>query len=547
MNARVPGILAAIGVCLPYPATATPIAIQNHSFETDVIPRDGNTGTVGDGTDDFDASIVPAAWTSFDDGRGDPDGAATWRRGIVSTAPDSFFSASLAATPDTDANDQTFYTAAGDICQVLSATLQADTAYTLTVDIGDRDAAGAGGEVGTLEINLGTGATPGQNILATLTNTGSPATVNGGWVTWTLEFTTTTATPGLGDPLRIELTTNTNVGWFDNVRLEAGPTNDAYRLRFELETNGDNLLFTWSSREGKVYDLLSDDGKFGTDPPDTWPSYMGSSGIIPTPPENTLSLPSPPGDDAAFFVIRERDPGPAPIKVVLLGGQSNMMGSGTVVSDLPVNLQGPQNDVPFYYNAGPLTDLQPGSGLVYGPEITFGRTVADAFPNESFALIKYANGATDLENDWDPATGSVYASFRATVAGGVDALTQAGHSVEIVGMLWTQGERDARLGYSAAYEANLNAFIADVRSRYGAGLPFFISQLSSQQTDLPASDLAVIRQAQSNVAAADPNSHLIVTDAFDMRTDNLHFSSAGQISLGEAFAASYTQSAGGNP
>ncbi len=126
----------------------------------------------------------------------------------------------------------------------------------------------------------------------------------------------------------------------------------------------------------------------------------------------------------------------------------------------------------------------------------------------------------------------------------MNALTTAGFTPTIAGMLWTQGERDVRLGYEATYEANLNGFIADIRTRYGTDLPFFISQLSSLQTDLPADGLAAVRQAQANVAAADANAHLIVTDSFDMRTDNLHFSGAGQISLGEAFAASYQAQAG---
>ncbi len=197
------------------------MAILNHSFETDVIPRDGNTTTVGDGTDDFDASIVPTSWTSFDDGRGDPNGSATWRRGIVSTAPDSFFNSSLAPTPDTDANDQTFYTSAGDIYQVLSATLLPNTTYTITVDVGDRNVANSGGNPGTPIVNLSYGATTGANNLIAMNQGNQPTQIDGGWVTWSAQITTGAAPAGLGDSLRIELTTGENVGWIDNVRLDA--------------------------------------------------------------------------------------------------------------------------------------------------------------------------------------------------------------------------------------------------------------------------------------------------------------------------------------
>jgi hypothetical protein len=72
------------------------------------------------------------------------------------------------------------------------------------------------------------------------------------------------------------------------------------------------------------------------------------------------------------------------------------------------------------------------------------------------------------------------------VADGLAALTTAGHTYEIIGMLWTQGERDARIGRTTAeYEADLIEFIADIRTRYGANLPFFLNRLSTGQTDIP--------------------------------------------------------------
>ena len=99
-------------------------------------------------------------------------------------------------------------------------------------------------------------------------------------------------------------------------------------------------------------------------------------------------------------------------------------------------------------------------------------------------------------------------------------------------MLWTQGERDVVIGATAQYEANLNELIADVRTRYGAGLPLFVSQLSSGQTNLidRASNAALneLRQAQSDVAAGDPDTYLILTDTFVLNSENLHFNAAGE-------------------
>lgn len=232
------------------------------------------------------------------------------------------------------------------------------------------------------------------------------------------------------------------------------------------------------------------------------------------------------------------------VKVFLLAGQSNMAGSGQQ-ADLPVELQSPQDDILFYEGSS-LTTLRPRGNGGFGPEITFGRTIADAFPNDTFAIIKHAVGGTDLDYAWDPVVGNQYANFRGKIIRGLYELNNAGHTTEIVGMLWTQGERDVSIGTSAAYETNLNGLIADVRTRYGTDLPFFVSQLSSGQTDLversSQAEFDAVRNAQAAVAANDPNTHLIVTDDFELWSDALHFNSAGQIALGEAFAQQYIQS-----
>jgi autotransporter-associated beta strand protein len=230
----------------------------------------------------------------------------------------------------------------------------------------------------------------------------------------------------------------------------------------------------------------------------------------------------------------------APIKVFLLAGQSNMQGNNALLGQLPAYLQPPQDDVLLYSetnSAAFFGSLQVGAGNNFGPEISFGRAIADARPNERFALIKFAQGATNLHNNWDPATGSVYSTFRTTVTNGLEALSRTGQPYQIVGMLWTQGENDVQdLRTTAQYQADLNEFIADVRTRYGANLPFFISRLSNNQT---WRDITQVRTAQENVDAADPNAYLINTDGFDMRSDALHFEETGYVALGQAFATSY--------
>lgn len=230
----------------------------------------------------------------------------------------------------------------------------------------------------------------------------------------------------------------------------------------------------------------------------------------------------------------------AEVKVFLMGGQSNMLGRAPL-SGLPPALQSPQADVLFFGGSDgtvgtTLTTLRPDgkNATEFGPEVTFGRSIADASPTTQYALIKYAAGGTALYNDWAPGTGAQYTAFRDTVAAGLAALHAAGHTTEIVGMAWHQGESDAIEGRQASYASNLTAFIADIRSRYGAGLPFLIGEIRRSN----GAAFVTVADAQVAVASADPNA--VFVPASDLSfLDTYHFDAASQITLGERFAAAY--------
>ena len=237
-----------------------------------------------------------------------------------------------------------------------------------------------------------------------------------------------------------------------------------------------------------------------------------------------------------------------PVTVYLLAGQSNMVGSGTPKATLPVALQSPQTDVEFYHSAapGPLqrnawVPLQPGSTFDFGPEVTFGRSIADRFPNERVALIKHAEGNTNLAKNWDPNTGPLYPAFKRTAEAGLKALTDRGDTYEIAGMVWMQGESDSSVEARALrYQANLTAFIARVRHDFGVpDLPFVIGRIypgtGTSSGNMPFAD--TVRKAQVTVADQDPHAAWVNLDGLAQQDTGVEFNGPGTVEMGTRFAA----------
>lgn len=224
------------------------------------------------------------------------------------------------------------------------------------------------------------------------------------------------------------------------------------------------------------------------------------------------------------------------VKLYILAGQSNMMGQYADKANLPVELQGEQSDVVVFCN-GQWTTLHPGIGSAtpndFGPEVTFGRTMADSVTGESIVLVKYAVGATTLADNWNSTTpGPLYTGLINTVNEAVAALSED-HDVEIAGMIWMQGESDAMVHDKAlAYEANFQNFVQDIREDLAVSdLPIAIGQIAS---DSAWTDYTIVHQAVDKVVAA--KSKLVAFSTDDLPTMNHHYNSEGQRQLGERFA-----------
>ena len=262
---------------------------------------------------------------------------------------------------------------------------------------------------------------------------------------------------------------------------------------------------------------------------------------IDTPPVDTDDT-QPPEETAEPEETGE--PPPAPVQVYLLGGQSNMDGY-SYVTGLPPSLQLSQDDVTIYWSGRPAwTGLAPSSyGTLYygveyfGPEVTFGRTIADARPDHTIALIKHAIGGTDLAECWypgldasDPLMGACYAGWLSTVQDGLAEL----EDYEIAGMIWMQGESDAYTeAFADAYAENLRSLIDRVREDVSSDeMPFAMGIIDC--INCPYRE--TVRAAQVEVAAESALISAVETEDLPQNYDYIHFDASGMRTLGERLA-----------
>jgi hypothetical protein len=242
--------------------------------------------------------------------------------------------------------------------------------------------------------------------------------------------------------------------------------------------------------------------------------------------------------------------------VYLIAGQSNADGRGAT-GDLTNGLaawQSPQADVRIYYanpiNLDPLNPtyntgwsvLAPGfsvppgfSGPLpsskFGPELSFARTLADAAPNRRLALIKVTQGGTSLSNDWNPASGYLYATFTNITRTALQALTNEGARYTLRGLVWHQGESDGSVA-TEVYQSMLTNFINAVRRDLGVtNLPVVVGELATNRS-------VTVRQAQFNVAEIMP--YVGFASSSNLPTlvaNDPHFTATSQLTMGQRMAA----------
>ncbi|MFK7851158.1 MAG: sialate O-acetylesterase [Akkermansiaceae bacterium] len=249
-----------------------------------------------------------------------------------------------------------------------------------------------------------------------------------------------------------------------------------------------------------------------------------------------------------------------PVKVYILAGQSNMQGKGAVEGDGGNSLRSlvkndskkelqslvddkgewvEHDNVWVHYDLAPFQGLRHGflkpgfgssSGQI-GPEFGFGLSMEDT--NEGkVLLIKAAWGGKSLGHNFMPPSVGKYPKPKGPNDPGyfyhrtldlVGEVTEnietlfpdyKGQGLEVAGFGWHQGWNDQYGGLDAKYEANMAAFIKDIRSaEHGLGvpdLPFVIATSGNiagesviKQSQLAMADTKKYPEFVGNVSVVD--------------------------------------------
>lgn len=271
---------------------------------------------------------------------------------------------------------------------------------------------------------------------------------------------------------------------------------------------------------------------------------------------------------------------PRVYKLYFLGGQSNMEGFG-FTGELPRDARAPSADAMIFTGQMALDNethggvgvwqaLQPGFGTGFttdgrenrlsdrfGPELFFGRTMAERSSGPGIAIIKYALGGSALADgvgfgNWHPdfAKGDGQNQYDHALKTLRNALAERdidgdGLADRLVpsGIVWMQGEADAFDSQAVAddYLENLERLMGLLRAAMRVDdLPIVIGRItdSGMSDDGSVMDyIGTVQEAQRAFVASDGCAAYITdTEEYGYLDDGWHYDTEGFVSMGSAFA-----------
>lgn len=236
---------------------------------------------------------------------------------------------------------------------------------------------------------------------------------------------------------------------------------------------------------------------------------------------------------AAEPATRPAPPADAKLAIFLLAGQSNMAGRGKVepqdqVADPNVWALDAQNAwVPAI---DPLHFDKPKIAGV-GLGRTFAIDYAKAHPDTIVGLVPCAVGGTSLD-EWAPG-GKLYSNA-------IDRMRIAMRHGTVRGILWHQGESDAKPERIESYATRFDALIAHFRADLQATeVPLVVGQLGILERAEESTPRVPFNAMIARYPEGRPLVACVTSEGLKSNGDGTHFDAASQRELGRRYAAAF--------
>ncbi|MBC2593668.1 hypothetical protein H5P28_05270 [Ruficoccus amylovorans] len=266
------------------------------------------------------------------------------------------------------------------------------------------------------------------------------------------------------------------------------------------------------------------------------------------------------------------------VQVYILSGQSNMQGIGKL-DEMPPAFSEPLDNV-YYWHKGAFVPLVPGETRTsnrpdeFGPEIGFTHMLHQMDPQTPVFVIKSYSQGKALHCGWDgpqwkgeepgpnrrnfypgetredPNVGVHYRDLRKTCEDAIGYLEESGLDYRFAGIVWVQGEQDAKSEVSAReYARNLGQFKQRLQEDLGLGdLPMVYQQALPFPIETPrfayrdeVRDQMRRADCRSGEDVAVSQAYMVSTDGLPLISDLVHYDAAGQLMLGQQMALAMSE------
>ncbi len=188
------------------------------------------------------------------------------------------------------------------------------------------------------------------------------------------------------------------------------------------------------------------------------------------------------------------------------------------------------------------------AGTLFGIEVGLAQYLSEAYPGETFYIIKSAVGGSSVADrsdkiDWT-SDGYAWRNFQEDVAAALGILESQNLEPEIIAMLWMQGESDAEnanntKNYTTNF-TNLMNRIDDNFSKYYAenGMAFIDAAISTRASwEYPAN----INAQKRAYAAASQNRYYLDVNNLEVGEDTAHYGALAMLDLSTAYGEAITE------